>query len=439
MATRSTRREPNVVLTAVLREQGLTQEELASLINQEIARVFGEPGNCSSPQVRRWTSGAVKWPHPKYLLALERILSCSALELGFTPRGRDSVDHLTRTRDAIAAGHDSSEREPVQRRDFLGAVAGTAVAGAAPQPPRKRVGIPEVGALRARLTDLHALDGRFGGADLVKEATHGYHTVSNIIRSCTYSERTSRHLYSVAGEFASSAGWFSFDSGDKVTAENHYNLALKLALMADDHVLQAHVLIAMALQALHRGDAGECAAISRAALEQKAARQNPIIAALFHARLGVSLAHLGEGRQSGPSFLRAERAMNGYDGAVPTPDWLAFFGPGELSGLIALGALALEDHATATTAAEETLSAIPLKYARNRFMHTLTLARAQLGCEDIEKACATTAAAREVVPHVRSERARQALLRIRRKIAEQPSRTAREFIAAWDESEVNAR
>jgi hypothetical protein len=406
---------------------------LATRINDEIALMFGRTGSCSAPQVRRWTSGMVQWPHPQYLLALEVILGQPPLELGFVPRGKNSMDHLMQVRETIRPDYATTQRGPVQRRQFLSAVAGAALSVESSLSLGNRIGMPEVEALQGRLAELHALDGKFGGADLIRLATHGYTAVTSALASCTYSERTSRRLYALAGEFATSGGWFAFDSGDQSFAERQYNLALKLALMAGDHILQSHVLIAMALQALHMGNVVECSAISRAALDQKAARQNDLIAALFQSRLGISLAHQGESRQSVRSLSQAENLLESNRSQTPPPPWLEFFGHGELSGLVAQATLALGDYATAERAAAATVKAIDPRFARNLFMHTLTQAQAQLGRKKLDQACATTATALTAAPQVRSDRAKVTLALIRRKLSDQPSAAARNLLATWDE------
>lgn len=439
MAPIADTREPNYALVAALRQHGLTQDELASRINNEIALMFGQSASCSAPQVRRWTSGAVQWPHPQYLLALEMILDKSPLDLGFTPRGKGSMEHLAEVRGAILPNYDTTQRGTVQRRQFMSAVAGAAVAASGHHVHGNHIGVSQVQELQGRVAELHALDGKFGGTDLVRLATHGYNAVSSTLSSCTYSEQTSRRLYALAGEFATSAGWFAFDSGHQDEAERQYNLALKLALMADDDVLQAHVLIAMALQALQMGNPAECAAISRAALDQKGARRSPLVAALFHSRLGIALAHQSDGRQSARSFTKAESLIQSENSGPPTPPWLTFFGSGELSGLIAQGALALGDYDVAEGSAAASTEAIDSRFARNRFMHTLTQAQAQLGQRDIEKACATTATALSVAPRVRSERAKVTLSILRRKLSEQPSTAARNLLSTWDEPGAMAR
>jgi hypothetical protein len=211
-------------------EQVLTQTELATRVNDAVATLFGLPANCTDTQVRRWTSGAVQWPHPRYLLALEHALGRSAVPL---PGG---------------------------------------------------IGLSDVRRLRDNHTELHAVDGRRGGGDLVTAATRHYTAVTHAL------------------------------------AEGSYG----------DQVGKAHIMAVVAIQAVFAGRPTERTAIARAALQQKAARASPVVAALFHARAGAGLARTGEATAAGRSFARAERALDRHDPSTTVPGWLAFFGPGEL-------------------------------------------------------------------------------------------------------------
>jgi tetratricopeptide (TPR) repeat protein len=399
---------PNVALLAVLADQALTQHELADLVNTAIEALFGEPGNCTDTHVRRWTSGSVRWPHPRYLLAFEHALGRSALDLGFLPRGRASVEHLTRVRSTILL---TQEPDPMRRREFLSIAVGTALtldgsgsAGALPPRLRGRIGMSDVARLQSDLGKLHAVDGRYGGGDLVKAASATYAAINQAMTTCTYGEQVGRALYSTAGEFAASAGWFAFDSGDQATASRNYDQALRLALLAGDSILQAHALIAMALQALQLGRAPECVAIARAALEQKAARQTQIIAAVFHAREGIGFSRSGEASLAARSFKRAQRSLDRHTDPSQVPVWLAFFGSGEMSGLLAQAQLAVGDYTGAEEAAKDAVKIIGPRYARNRFIHTVTQAHAQLGRKHVEEACATADGALDAARHLRSER-----------------------------------
>jgi hypothetical protein len=118
---------------------------------------------------------------------------------------------------------------------------------------------------------------------------------------------------------------------------------------------------------------------------------------------------------------------------------LTFFDSGELSGLKAQAALTLGDYATAEDAAAYTTSRIDSRFARNRFMHTITQAEAQLGRRQVDNACNTTLAVLDAAPRVRSERAKNALSILRQKFSQQPSKAAKDLLATWDDHGVTAQ
>jgi tetratricopeptide (TPR) repeat protein len=429
-------RRSNALLLAAINEQGLTQDELAAQVNRCIHAMFGESGRCTDTQVRRWTSGAVRWPQPRYLLALERILDRRALDLGFIPTSAASVDHLTRARATLPAAQ-PQEDDAVRRRRFIGLAAGTAFAKATEAteaaPLRGRVGLSHISMLQASLAGLHALDDQYGGGDLANIAIRRYSQIGDTLTACTYGEKVGRALFSMAGEFASSAGWFAFDSGDQGAAEKRYDQALRLSILANDSTLQAHVLIAMAVQAVYTGRAVECVAIARTALSHDAARHHPLMAAMFHARAGIGLARSGEGRLSARSFTAAQRALDRRTDS-PVPPWLTFFGPGELSGLTAQSHLALGNYAEAEQSSRETLTLINPRYGRNRFLYMITRAEAHLAGRNVEEACATATKALDVAQgsRLRCDRGMQNLLRFRRKLeayAHVPA--VRSFLDDW--------
>ena len=430
------RRRPNLALLAVMGDQGLTQDELAARVNRAIEDLFGEPGNATDTQVRRWTSGTVTWPHARYLLALEHSLGRRALDLGFIPRSPGSLDALSKARSLLRPHPQPLERERVRRREFLGLAAGAALTSATTSsPPTGRIGMSHVSMLEATLDELHALDGERGGGDLVKIAEREYAKINVTLTSGTFGDKVGRALCSAAGEFTTSAGWFAFDSGDQESAERYYDRALRLALLAGDSILQAHVLIAMAFQASTTGRPGECVAISRAALEAPAARQHPLIAALFHAREGIGHARNAQVREAARAFASARRALDRHPDGAEVPGWLTIFGPGELLGLEAQSHLFLGSYADAESSARQTQDLISAQYARNRLLHAITQAHAQLGRHVVEEACATATGVIDAAGRLRSDRGVSNLLEFRHKVAAQPRTPASSaFLSTWEDA-----
>lgn len=430
----------NEVFTALLAESGLTQSELAARVNRESERIFGQHPACTDAQVRRWLSGRVNWPQPRYLLPLEEIFGLPATRLGFVPRGRTSTERIARLRSGLPPGREPADRpapsgaDPVLRREFVGMVAGVA-AGGVPGvlPPAGRIGMTEVSVLQARLAELHGRDAHSGGDDLVTVAARHASAVEVALAECRYGERVGRALYATAGEFAASAGWFAFDAGDHAAAERHCDQALRLAILGNDPVVQSHAWAVLALQALHRGRPAESAALADVGLAGAAARRDPLVAALFHARAGAAGARTGEAKGFGRSFSLAERALDNARVGEDVPPWLAFFGPAELSGIAAKSLLSLGRYAEAGSTAERSVGGIAAGFDRNRLCYRLAYAEARLGLRDVDGACAAaTEVARELTA-VRSRRSKAYLGQFRTQL--EPWRAepaARDFIDGYD-------
>lgn len=378
----------------------------------------------------------MQWPHPRYLLALERTLGRSAIDLGFIPRGKASIDRLTAARSTMRTTPGELPRGANPSYSRAVPSGGTSDSTSTPTvPPVGRIGRSHVAYLHDRLSHLHGRDACHGDGDLAAVAAEEFARVSDALATCTYSEQVEQELYAAAGEFAASAGWFAFDSGSTTTAGRYYDQALRLALIANDPVLHAHVLVVMAIQAVFAGRPAECTSIARAGLRQNAARNSPVITALFHARAGAGLARCGEAVASARAFVRAERALDQHSDSGPVPPWLTFFGPGELSGLVAQAHLALGNYKAAEQAAVDTLTQIDPCYSRNRLLYQVTQARAQLGRGSLDEACATATRALQTGRELNSHRGFGSLHKFRTKITSQSrSPVVRNFLDAWGES-----
>ncbi|WP_228180072.1 hypothetical protein [Streptomyces anulatus] len=80
----------NTILSTLLGEYGFTHRSLADEVNQVSGRIFGRPGAATDRDVRRWISGAVRWPTGRYLLPLAEIFDRPPEAMGFVPRGHSS-------------------------------------------------------------------------------------------------------------------------------------------------------------------------------------------------------------------------------------------------------------------------------------------------------------------------------------------------------------
>ncbi|MGC9538397.1 hypothetical protein [Streptomyces sp. UG1] len=157
-------RQRNTELEALLTEFGFTHAQLAEEVNRVAVDEFGEPANCTDRHVRRWVSGAVRWPWPRYLRPLEHIFGRSPQQMGFVPRAGAPEPQPPAPPSAPARSAPAKEHPPVQRRTFIAASL-IAALGIDRTPWRGRIGMSDVDRVQGTITRLDAhFNGLGGGA-----------------------------------------------------------------------------------------------------------------------------------------------------------------------------------------------------------------------------------------------------------------------------------
>lgn len=288
------------------------------------------------------------------------------------------------------------------RREFFGAASSVLAVAAVPMPASGRIGMSDVTRVYDVIRHLHQHDDRYGGDTLADQAGAYLQHVRDAMRRCVYGQRVEKALYTAMGELAASAGWFAFDAGDQHGARQHYNEALRCALLAGDRLLQVRVWNSLAIQALYVGQVAESATIAHAALDVLG-RRSPRLVSLLQARAAVGHARCGERGQAGRALAQAETALDRAE-REPAPPWLAFFGPAELSGLASVVHFHLGHLEAAEDSALDALSAMPAQYGRNRCYYTVHLAMCQFASRNVEEAADTASKALELLSLVRSPR-----------------------------------
>ena len=222
-------RQRNTQLEGLLKEFGYTHEELADEVNRIAEDEFGEQANCTDRHVRRWISGEVKWPWPRYLLPLQEIFGRSPAAMGFVPRKSSGPD-APPARPAPAKEH-----HPLQRRTFI-AGALIATLGTDQTPHRGRLGMTDVDRIKGTITRLDAHFNGLGGGALVDVASDYLTRLRCALDHCTYGERIERALHHAVADVAACAGWSAHDCGDYAMAAQFRNQALQAALLARNPV-----------------------------------------------------------------------------------------------------------------------------------------------------------------------------------------------------------
>lgn len=421
-------RAPNPHLAARLAETGMSQRELAERMNQQCRQSTGEPGTCDARYIRKLLDGTIRWPHPRQRQAIELVLDATSVALGFIPPRNVSLSPPPPQQ--VKRTHPEDER-PVIRREFLRVTGATVVSVALPAVPRSRtISIRDVHEMRTGLGVMHTLDDKYGGGAIAQLAIQAAHDIQDAVEQSRLPERIELALYSLAGVYTSTAGWFAYDAGSHEVAGEHFDRALRLALISKDSMLQAQTWNYMGHQARWLGRTNEASAIARAGLASTVARRDPKVAALFHSRLALGHADRGEQGLTRRSLGMAEDALSRDDGRE-RPPWLDFFTPAELAGLGAMAYLTLGQYELADQRAREALATLPDTYTRNRIGYTVDLAEAQLGYRAVESACATAHVALDLAESSQSARSVNWLDSFRARISVWSTPPAKEWMERY--------
>ncbi|MFE5730227.1 hypothetical protein ACFQ7A_04845 [Streptomyces sp. NPDC056528] len=380
-------RQRNAILEVLLDEYDYTHRSLADEVNQVAETIFGRRGDCSDRHVRRWISGEVRWPWTRYLLPLERIFERPPEAIGFIPRGAASAN-LPRPPEP-----EHQEEDPMRRRRFITASAATtvtAVLGIDQTPARGRLSMSDVGRVHERIGRLDAHFFAIGGGPLVGVATGYIDRLRTALDGCTYGDRVERALHGAISSLYATAGWACHDSGDPGQAALLHTASLQSALLAGDASATARAWSNLALQARLEGRHREAVQITRAALDNRRARQNPHIAALLHARLAIGQARTTDRTGAARSLLAAEQAYDRAD-TTAAPTWLEFLTPAELSGLAAIAHQALGHYERAEQSTVQALALLPDPMRRSRAYYAVQLAELQTARGEHERAAETVA------------------------------------------------
>lgn len=417
--------QPNLTLRRLMAEYGFTREGLATAVNDATERLTGLPGNCSARLVGRWLKGEVDRPRTHSRLPLEAVFGRPASELGFRSpqKGSDGVNVRT-------SSPAPPQDPPVLRRKFVLGLTGSLLT-LPPLPEAGRLGMADIDRIQAAATELHQVDDRQGGAQLVDVAARYIEHVEHAARRCTYGGNVQAHLYKALGEMATSAGWFAFDADRQETARRWWDAGLRYALLAGDKLLQARIWSSLSHQAYRLRHGGEAVSIARVALGETRGRRDGQLSALLHTRVAQGHAIQNEGGWCARSLHQAEQE---FDREPSEPQrWLGFFNAGEVSSASALCFLDLRQHSGAVKTAREALLVVqstPLK--RNEFAAHVRLGRCLAAAGEVDAAVAAGQDALALLPEVRSPRIEVRLKELRDSLLDCGTTGAVEFSERYE-------
>lgn len=366
----------NIALQQRIAELGLTRTELAHRINAAIEELTGRYGTVSEKTIYGMVSGKTKWPHARQRLALAAVFSCSVEDLGFQPPSP------TTTHPAPPS------EQPLQRRAFVTSAAASVTAAAVPLLAAPSVGNSDIARLRAGLDSLVSIDDQHGGNAALERSAIAGATRAIELQRRPASDRTHQRLYSLAADFTAVAAFSCIDTFALDRAKQHLDQAATLAGLSQDPVIQLRVWNFISMLAHHRGRPRDAVAAARAAQATTAARNDPFLASLTHARIAIGYADQRDRQAALRGIGKAADALSRAT-EKPRPSWTSFYGLAEIRSLAAVVHDQLGEHERTEAATHQALTMIAPHFRRNRAQTTVRLAKAQLGQGDIEQACSS--------------------------------------------------
>jgi transcriptional regulator with XRE-family HTH domain len=356
----------NEQIKALRLGRGLTQAELAVLVNDEVEKATGRAGGTDAQSISRIERGEITWPNVETRRALHAVFGTrSDIDLGL---------QATRTT------RDAEEVEDTNRRNFL-ALAGIGLTETTP----RRIGRPDVEKLRTRFARLRDLDNYLGGADTFCLYRNELINTERILGRGHFGAPTRKALASLAAEQAQQAGWAAFDAGHTGPALRLFEYSHRTATEAGSGDLAANALVHIAYATCTRRavDAAD------AACDIVPPSASPQTRALLESRRAWSHALSGDAREAAHALDRSREALAGADES-PAPHWAAWLNATELDIMTGRVWSVLHEPTRAVPALERALAAYPDHWARDKALYLTFLADALADQGDADRATEVT-------------------------------------------------
>lgn len=278
----------------------------------------------------------------------------------------------------------------------------------------------DVDAVREMVAFLSRRDQRHGGGHGRTAVVEYLKTdVARCLNGTFPNDETRRGMFAAAAELTYLSGWMAFDNSEHPVAQRYFTLALRLASEAGDPPLAAHILRAMAHQALDLHHFRAAADLAIASMEgqrfKQASPRERALLGVIHAR---SLAATSSKQAATSALLRAEDDLASATAGDQEPGRVFFFGEASLSHETAC---ALRDIGDINGSLRQFRRSVRTRKA-SAFTRTHAVTLGYLGAlqaqqGNIEEACATWSRALDAMEGVQSGRARETVIHMRRALS----------------------
>jgi tetratricopeptide (TPR) repeat protein len=374
MAARSVAR---TVLELRIRQRRMTFEEFTEQL-EVFARENNEAGTLSTRHVQRLCTG--KLPpdqlRPATVRLLEKFFDSPIEQLLSTPGM--SVSSTVRV----------SQKPPsrgVDRRDFIGVTAGTALGMTATFRPRlsSRAGENDWRHLVDRTARLRRLDNYLGGRDTYSLYASELASTVEYVRSASCTPNIRAALVGVVSEQAQLAGWAAFDAGMHAEAKEHYSDSLKAAKEAKSSALTGNALAFLAYQEV--STTGPNVGLAEASFTAAEKDATPRVRALLLERKAWTYAVAGDHQSTEQALARARSAVRS-DSDRPEPDWVFWVDENEIEIMAGRCWAELRRPLRAVSVLDAALAKFDDAQARDKALYMTSLAHALIDAKEIERA-----------------------------------------------------
>ncbi|MCX2950871.1 helix-turn-helix domain-containing protein [Lentzea sp. NEAU-D7] len=406
--------EPTIgpLLRAYRKDAHASQGQLAAWLSDRAGRPV------TRNEVSRW-EGESRLPTPFWQKHLAAALDADADAL------RRAVDRAKTKRRLLQCENHQPEGGDVQRRAFLGAMAGLAASASwpvLPQPkPGQRLGSSDIQRLLNETARLRRLDNYFGGADTYKLYATVLKETQDLVRNASFSSETERNCKAVIAERAQLAGWAAFDAGLHAEATEHYEISFEAAKEAGHPALAGNALAFLAYQKVTFKKPSVAMAV--ASYETAKQHATPRVRALLLERMAWTHAVAGQPNEAERALAAAAETVH-LASDRPEPDWVFWVNEDEIKIMTGRCWTQLRRPLRAVPILEDVLGRFDDTHARDKAIYLTSLAHAYLDAGEIEQSASITQQAIDLAAGVGSVRPIERITKVTSRLRPHRSLTA---------------
>jgi len=310
---------------------------------------------------------------------------------------------VSKARRRLQQAEQSDGEDGVQRRQFIGTMAGLAasVPAVLQAAVGRRLSQADAQQLLHRTARLRRLDDYLGGADTYQLYAAELTATTALIRDASYAEATGRAQLAVLAEQAQLAGWAAFDAGLQTEAKQHYLTSLSAARDAGSATLAGNSLAFLAYQQV--STTRPSIELATASYETAKHDASPRVRALLLERLAWTHAVAGNPTETDRALAQATEAIS-QAGTTPEPDWVFWVDDQEIQIMAGRCWTELHRPLRAVPTLEAVLDRYADTHARDKALYLTWLAHAYLDAHEIERAAEVAGRAIDLATGVASVR-----------------------------------